>query len=393
MALADFTVVTSGMVLSCYFMGLFAGSFFCPHLIERVGHIRAFTIFAAGTAAAALLHGLYLSALFWGLLRILCGAGTFGIFMVIESWLNECTESGSRGRVFSIYMVLSYLGIGVGQQLLTTGDVMGQELFIIAGVLFAICLMPVSATERAHPRLPERKKVRFRKIFNQTPFGMLGCMMAGLTNSAFYAMMPAVCTKIGLSVEQLSLIMSTTVFSGLAAQWTVGILSDRFDRTRVLTLIVIAMVIVSGFLYLFQETTFMFLVVNMGLWGTLMFAVYPLSVARAHDLFGGQDTVAVSAALLLAYSVGACASPLLASAVMAALKTPFGLFAFWCLINLAFAVAIFYFKAKEKVVHVPVENQVAFVPMRSTTPVVMALDPRSEVKGHVQPSREMEVRA
>jgi MFS family permease len=357
-------------------------------LIERVGHIRAFTVFAAGTAAAALLHGLYLSAWFWGVLRFFCGATTFGIYMVIESWLNECTESGSRGRVFSIYMVLSYLGIGVGQQLLTTGDVMGQELFIIAGVLFAICLVPVSATEGTHPRLPQRKKVRFLKVFNQTPLGMLGCMMAGLTNSAFYAMMPAVCMEIGLTVEQLSWIMSITVFSGLAAQWTVGSLSDRFDRTRVLSVVVIAMAVFSGSLYFFQDTTFMCLAVNMGLWGALMFAVYPVCVARAHDLFGGQDTVAVSTALLLAYSVGACASPLLASAVMAALQNPFGLFAFWCLINVVFAVAIFYFKAKERVVHVPVENQVAFVPMKSTTPVVMALDPRSEIKGHGQPIPE-----
>ena len=33
---------------------------------------------------------------------------------------------------------------------------------------------------------------------------MLGCMVAGLTNSAFYAMIPVVCTDIGLSLRQLS---------------------------------------------------------------------------------------------------------------------------------------------------------------------------------------------
>jgi MFS family permease len=65
---------------------------------------------------------LYLSPLFWGALRFLCGMTSFGLFMVIESWLNECTESNYRGRVFSIYMILSYLGIGVGQQLLNLGD-------------------------------------------------------------------------------------------------------------------------------------------------------------------------------------------------------------------------------------------------------------------------------
>lgn len=392
MTLEAFDVVTNGIVLSCYFTGLLAGSFFCHHLIERVGHIRAFTVFAAGTAAAALLHGLYLSALFWAVLRFICGATTFGMFMVIESWLNECTQSAFRGRVFSIYMTLSYLGIGMGQQLLTTGDVMGQELFIIAGVFFAMCLVPVSATEGTPPRLPKRKTIRLLEIFNKTPLGMLGCMMAGLTNNAFFAMMPAVCMQIGLTVQQLSWIMSITVFSGFTAQWTVGSLSDRFDRTLVLSVITIAIAVFSGLMFIFEETSFLQLAVKMGLLGALMFAVYPVSVARAHDLLDGQDTVAVSAGLLLAYSIGGCASPLLASAVMAGLKNPFGLFGLWSLTHIAFAAAIFYFKAKEKLVVVPVEDQVAFLPMKSTTPVVMALDPRNEIHSTTQPNRQIKAR-
>ena len=138
MAVEGFSTATTGMVLSCYFAGLLAGSFVCHRLIQRVGHIRAFTVFAAMITAAALLYGLHLSPWFWGTLRFLSGITTFGLFMVIESWLNECTESRYRGRVFSIYMTLSYLGIGIGQQLLNVGQVQGQTLFIIAGVIFAL---------------------------------------------------------------------------------------------------------------------------------------------------------------------------------------------------------------------------------------------------------------
>ena len=380
MALEQFSVTASGIVLSCYFTGLLVGSFYCRHLIERVGHIRAFTVFAAGTATAALLHGMYLSAFFWGMLRFLCGATTFGMFMVIESWLNECTESAFRGRVFAIYMTLSYLGIGMGQQLITTGDIMGHEPFIIAGVLFALCLVPVSATEATHPRLPERKTIRFREIYRKAPLGILGCMMAGLTNSAFFAMLPAVGMQIGLTVEELSWIMSITVFCGLAAQWTVGILSDRFDRTLVLSAIVIAMAVLSGFMYVFEETSFVHLSVKMGLWGTLMFAVYPVSVARAHDLFDGRDTVAVSTGLLFAYSIGASVSPILASGMMGLLKSPFGLFAFWCLVNGGFALIILFMLKQEKIEKVAIENQVSFMPMKNSSPVVMALDPRNEIQ-------------
>jgi MFS family permease len=377
MAVERLSTTTTGMVLSCYYIGLLTGSFTCHRLIQRVGHIRAFTVFAATTTAAALLHGLHLSPWFWGVLRFLCGTTTFGMFMVIESWLNECTESRYRGRVFSIYMTLTYLGIGIGQQLLNVGDVHGQTLFIIAGVIFALCLVPVSATEGVHPSLPETKPYHFMSIFRKAPLGMMGSMAAGLTNSAFYAMTPVVCTDIGLPLRQLSWIMTITVFSGLAAQWVVGTLSDRFDRTVVMTVIATAIAAVSGFIFVIGETSFLGMALGMGLFGALMFAVYPVSVARAHDIFGGQDAVAVSAGLLFAYSIGASVSPLLASGVMTLLNSPFGLFAFWCLINSTFAVVTLYLRKREKIIIVTVKDQVAFAPMKSTSSVALSLDPRS----------------
>jgi MFS family permease len=378
MAIAGFSATAAGAVLSGYYLGLLTGSFTCHRLIERVGHIRAFTVFAAVTTAAALLHGIYLSLWFWATLRYACGITTFGLFMVIESWLNECTEPRFRGKVLSIYMTLTYLGIGIGQLLLNVGDIRGQRLFIIAGIIFALCLVPVSATEGVHPRLPERKRFSFLTTFRRAPLGMLGSMAAGLTNSAFYAMMPVVCTRIGLPMHQLSWIMTTTVFCGLAAQWLVGSLSDRFDRTVVLPGVVIAVTIVSAIMFVSRETSFLKLAMGMGFMGALAFAVYPVSVARAHDIFGGRDSVAVSAGLLFAYSIGASVSPILSSGVMTLLGTPFGLFAFWFLVNGAFAVTALYLRKREKVEIVPVEAQVAFVPMKSTSPVAMALDPRTD---------------
>jgi MFS family permease len=122
--------------------------------------------------------------------------------------------------------------------------------------------------------------------------------------------------------------------------------------------------------------------VMMGLLGALVFAVYPVSVARAHDIFGGADTVAVSAGLLFAYSIGASVSPVLASGVMTLLDSPFGLFAFWCLVNSTFAAVAIYLRQWEKIETVSVEDQVAFVPMKSTSPVaVMTLDPRNDPQG------------
>jgi hypothetical protein len=98
-------------------------------------------------------------------------------------------------------------------------------------------------------------------------------------------------------------------------------------------------------------------------------------------VFDGQDTVAVSGCLLFAYSVGACASPLLASGLMTLLKSPFGLFAFWFIVNAGLALVSIYLLKKEKVEVVAVEDQVAFVPMKRSSPVVIAMDPRNGPQG------------
>lgn len=104
-----------GLVMSANFLGMLVGAFQCQKLIKSVGHIRAFSAFAALVTAVVMLHGIYSSPVFWGILRFFTGISIIGLYMVIESWLNECTPAGSRGKVMAIYMVMSYMGMAIGQ--------------------------------------------------------------------------------------------------------------------------------------------------------------------------------------------------------------------------------------------------------------------------------------
>ncbi|CAB1064204.1 hypothetical protein D1BOALGB6SA_8995 [Olavius sp. associated proteobacterium Delta 1] len=89
------------------------------------------------------------------------------------------------------------------------------------------------------------------------------------------------------------------------------------------------------------------LLVEMGIFGGFLFAVYPISVARTHDVFEAKDAVVVSSALLLCYSIGAIFGPVFASGVMTILKNPFGLYVYWSLVAGVFAVITIYLKHKE----------------------------------------------
>jgi MFS family permease len=376
-----FSTPTIGITLACYFLGLVFGYFLCHRLILRVGHIRSFAVFAATTTIIIILHGLYISAIFWAILRFLNGIANFGSYMVIESWLNECTEPRTRGRVFSVYMTLSYMGIGIGQQLLNFGNGGGQNVFFIAALLFSLSLIPVSVTRSVHPELPQTAHYTLNALFQKVPLGMLGCFAAGLTNSAFFSMAPVFGTKIGLSVFQLSWFMSTTVIGGFAVQWIVGIVSDRFDRTLILFSVAGLVALLSIVILMNNGTSYYRFLVEMAIFGGLIFAVYPVAVARANDVFEGKDAVAVSSALLLCYSIGAVFGPILAAAVMTLLKTPYGIYVYWSLVAGVFAIITIYLKHKERITIIPVAEQGNFVPMKNTSSVAMVMAPRADADG------------
>lgn len=124
----------------------------------------------------------------------------------------------------------------------------------------------------------------------------------------------------------------------------------------------------------------------MGIFGGFLFAVYPVSVARTHDVFEAKDAVVVSSALLLCYSIGAIFGPILASAVVTVLKNPFGLYVYWSLVAGVFAVLTKYLKHKERISIIPVDEQVSFIAMKNTSSVAMVLDPRTEVEDEQSPS-------
>lgn len=338
MTLEGFSIEATGNVLSGYFLGLLVGSFICQHILRKVGHLRAFALFAICSASVAFLHGFYLSPLFWGILRFLCGLSSFGMFVTVESWLNGCTQKPLRNQLFSVYLILSYLGVSVGQQFINIGNVLGNELFILSGIVFAVCILPLSAAGKVYPQQNVLKTQRFFGLLRRAPQAMLGSMVAGLTTGSFYALMPVVCTDIRMTLANMSWIMTLTVLSGLTFQYLLSRMSNRVGPTVLLNGVTGAIAVFSAIMFMASNPAFWIFAFAMGLIGSLLFAVYPLSVAQARVRLADYDAVTVSNGLLYAYSIGASLSPLLASGTMSLLRNPFGLFAFWCVAHSAFVV-------------------------------------------------------
>ena len=190
MAVESFDV--PGLVLSAYFAGFTLGALVCNRVIERIGHIRAYAAFAGLVAAAIALMPLLISSLAWVSLRAIVGFGCAGIFVTTESWLTAKAEPSQRGRVFSVYMVGTFLALALGQLLIARADIRAAASFNVIVALFAVALIMVTAARAEAPRASTAPPVLPYGVLARTaPIAVIGCAVSGLVGGAFYALVPA----------------------------------------------------------------------------------------------------------------------------------------------------------------------------------------------------------
>jgi len=364
----------AGIVMSAYFVGLLVGSLTCARLIDAVGHIRAHAVFAAVAAVATLLHVFEPSLVSWTILRAITGYCMAGLFMTAESWLNEKATNRTRGRVMAVYLIANSGAFGLGPLIVNLGDPRGLEMFVVVAILLNVALVPVCMTRAGNPRLGHRSSFSMRRLIQASPLGIMGCLAEGLVNGAIYGMGSVYASQLGLSDSQVSLFFSSMLFGGLFLLFPIGTLSDRFDRRKVLLLLLLASAGLAVAIAVLGGRSFEGLLVLSFLIGGLIAPIYGLSVAQTNDYLSQDEFVAASGGLLLAYSLGASLGPLIAAGLMTAVG-PYGLWAYVVVVLVALAGFVVYRMAMRAAR--PVHEQSLFVAVSETTPVSASLDPRS----------------
>ena len=69
----EFSLTSTGFMMSGYFVGYFIGAATIPNIISRVGHIRVLAAFASLSSLVILMHSIIVNPLVWFFLRVLTG--------------------------------------------------------------------------------------------------------------------------------------------------------------------------------------------------------------------------------------------------------------------------------------------------------------------------------
>lgn len=367
----EYTTIIIGCIHSAYYFGLILGALTLEKLIMIVGHIRAYAAFASILTLTILLQGLLQEPNLWIIIRFFTGICCAALYIAIESWLLAESNENTRGKILAIYMGTFYCSQASGQLFLSVIDSSSNMPFIMAAIFASISVIPVALTFRPSPELHVVPPLHIGSFLKKSKFGFLSCFCAGLIIGAIYSFLPDFAKDNNLSV---SAIMFTTIIGGFILQWPIGVLSDIFEKRKILISVSLLSIVPCGLAFYLDTPNILYALCFM--LGGLCFVLFPISTSKVCGSVGQENILGATSALLVIFSLGCAIGPAVIATIVYLTNSNY-IFIYIgtisLIISLVGIISIFK-KPKESTQS---KEQTEFVPLATITPIGNEMDPRT----------------
>ena len=382
----DFSFISTGIIMSGYYLGYFAGANIIPNLVSKVGHIRVFAAFASMASLAILIHAIFVNPVVWTLGRFLTGFSLIGVYIVTESWLNDRATNRNRGSVLSIYMFITFVGLAIGTLLLNFNKPDQFEPFILISLLFSIALVPILLIKRSAPKFKKISFIKIKQLYKISPLGTVSMFCTGLIHSAIFGVGAVYAATMNFTIFEISLFLFLITIAGAVFQWPIGYLSDTKDRRKVLisitfisTLFCILSIMSVGehpetmnLISLFGGLNKTMFFIFITLYAGISLPMFTINLAYVNDFIPKEKFVAAGAGLQIIFGLGAMAGPLLCSIFMNIYGSN-GFFIYLGIFHTIIGIFGLYRMTRRKYEDNP---ESTFTPLpRNITPLGIELDP------------------
>ncbi len=381
----DFSVFTTGIFMSGYYIGYFVGSRTTPNFVSKVGHIRVFAAFASLASLSALVAVVYINPFMWTISRFITGISLVSCYVVTESWLNDRATNKNRGQLLSAYMMVIYFGLAIGMLLLNVSKPEDYEPFILVSILLSVALVPILLTKRPAPKFKKIETISIKDLYKISPLGSLSSFFTGIIHAAFFSLIAVYATKANYTLIETSVLLFISTIAGVVGQGPIGYLSDTFDRRKVIVITTFGSSLLAFLsilssndpfqnIYHLDEFAFkkILFFIFVGLYSSLCLPLFSLNLAHTNDFVPKSKFVAAGGGLQFIFGLGAISGPILCSIFM----EWFGLNGLFIFLIITHAI-IGGFGLYRMKVRDTVENpDSTFTPVPATiTPAGLELDP------------------
>lgn len=385
----EFNFLATGSIMSGYFVGYFIGANSIPNLVSRVGHIRVFAALASMASLSILIHAVFVNPIIWTMARFITGFALVGIFIVMESWLNDRANNRTRGQLLSVYMFITLIGISLGSLLLNFSSPDKYEPFILISLLLSFALIPILLTKRKAPKFKKQGFINIKGLFKTSPLATVSMFCTGLIHSALFSLGAVYAAKMNFTILEISLLLFIITVCGGLFQWPIGYFSDKSDR-RLIIIICTFVAAVFAFLAIYVSGASlenMYLAISadrnkilfflfFGIYAGMAIPLFTLNLAYINDYMEKAKFVSAGAGMQIIFGLGAMMGPFLCSTLMSAFGTN-GFFIYLLIFHLIIGLFGLYRITRREAVENP-DN--TFTPLpRNITPAGLELDPDADV--------------
>ena len=332
-----------------------------------------------------LIHAVFVDPIVWTLARFITGFSLVGIFIVMESWLNERANNRTRGQLLSIYMFITLIGISLGTLLLNFSSPEKYEPFILVSLLLSFALIPILLTKRKAPKFKKLGYIDVKGLYRTSPLATVSMFCTGIIHSALFSLGAVYAATMNFTIFEISLLLFLITVAGGVFQWPIGYYSDRSDRRVVIifctffaALFCTLSIFASGYslenMYLATSVgidKIMFFI-YVALYAGMAIPLFTLNLAYVNDYIAKEKFVAAGAGMQIIFGLGAMAGPFLCSLLMSKFGTN-GFFIHLLSFHLVIGAFGLY-----RITRRPYEDnpESTFTPLpRNITPLGIELDP------------------
>ncbi len=338
---AGFSAGEIALVMSGLYAGQVIASIAAPRFIARVGHVPAYVSMAVLAIVAPLAVLLSTDPITWAASRFVFGFGLAGIFVVVESWLNDRSANAMRGRVFAVYILVQLAGLMIAQAFVPAlADNLPLSMLLVAG-FGVLAIAPVVLSRITRPTRHPFASASFRALVEASPVGVVGATVSGFIWAVVMSMSPIYAQRSGFDAEGVALFVAALVMGGIVLQLPIGWISDLRDRRVVLAGMAALAALTAAVGAAAHGSDAAVTVAAIALFGGLTFPFYTVAVAHLNDRIDDEHRLPASGAMILLFGVGSVLGPIAASAAMDAFG-PRGFFLLLCAVTAMLALYAIY---------------------------------------------------